>query len=172
MAEPNKPALPRDVEGALERGDFIGAIKLLRSTTGLGLQDARSAIDRFRRRGPASASDGSTGRTMQQGLQHGEPARGSVALPDPAFANMALPPPVVEAIHAGHTLEAIRLMREHSGLGLKQAKDAVDRYADQHRVAFGPLSPGEVPRTRSRLWLGFVVVAAMWLAWRMLRPGG
>ncbi len=170
MAEPDKPMLPANVESALERGDFIGAIKLLRGATGVGLQDARSAIDRFRRRAVPSPNAAASGRTMQQGLQHGP--QPSAAKHEASFTSQALPPLVVDAVHGGRTIEAIRLLREHSGLGLKEAKDAVDRYAEQHRAAFGPLSPGEVPQSSTRIWLVVIVLALLWLAWRWLQSRG
>ncbi len=169
MAEPDKPQLPSDVESALQRGDFIGAIKLLRGATGIGLQDARSAIDRMRRRAPVAGGAVGSSRTMQQGLEHGSQPRPAAAMHQASFTSQALPPLVVDAIHGGRTIEAIRLMREHSGLGLKESKDAVDRYAEQHRAAFGPLSPGEMPRSGMRVWMVVVAVALLWLAWRWLR---
>ena len=39
-----------------------------------------------------------------------------------------LPPPVVEALSQGRTIEAIKLLREARKIGLKEAKDAVDQY--------------------------------------------
>ena len=38
----------------------------------------------------------------------------------------ALPPDVIEALNAGNKIEAIKLLRGHTGLGLKEAKDWVD----------------------------------------------
>lgn len=167
MADPDKTTLPVDVDSALQRGDFIGAIKLLRGSTGLGLQDARAVIDRFRR-APQAQGPASTSRAMRQDLQHDAQARRPAPDHEPMFSNTGLPPIVVDAVHGGRKIEAIRLMREHSGLGLKEAKDAVDRYAEQHRAAFGPLSPGEMPRSGSRIWLVVVVLALAWFAWRWL----
>ena len=39
-----------------------------------------------------------------------------------------LPADVIAAIHAGRTIEAIKLLRAARGLGLKEAKHAVDAY--------------------------------------------
>lgn len=36
---------------------------------------------------------------------------------------------VVEAVDAGNTIQAIRLLREETGLGLREAKDEIDRLA-------------------------------------------
>lgn len=43
-----------------------------------------------------------------------------------------LPSDVVSAIHAGRKIDAIKLLRESSGLGLKEAKDEVDAYLRKH----------------------------------------
>lgn len=43
-----------------------------------------------------------------------------------------LPEDVVAAIKAGHKVEAIKRLREARGLGLKEAKDAVDAYVRAH----------------------------------------
>ncbi len=44
---------------------------------------------------------------------------------------------VVNAIRSGRKIEAIKLLRAERGLGLKEAKDLVDAYDNEH--------PGEVP---------------------------
>ena len=44
-----------------------------------------------------------------------------------------LPPDVLEAVHAGRKVEAIKRLREHRGMGLKEAKEAVDDYARKNR---------------------------------------
>jgi ribosomal protein L7/L12 len=150
VSEPQPRQLPADVQAALSRGDFMGAIKLLRAASGLGLAEARALIDRQRSPAPR--------------------AKAKAGAPSATWPPGTLPPSVSEAVHAGRTIDAIRLMREHSGLGLKEAKAAVDRYAAQHREQFGPLSPGEMPRGRPRLWFFLAVVAALlWVAWRVLR---
>ena len=43
-----------------------------------------------------------------------------------------LPPEVMEAIKAGHTIEAIKRLRRARGLGLKEAKDIVDAESAKH----------------------------------------
>jgi ribosomal protein L7/L12 len=142
--------LPADVLEALEQGQTIEAIKRLRSATGLGRKEAKEAIDRH---------------------LGGEPARAR-----PSIAAMAaLPFAVAAALRKGDKLEAIRLMREKGGLGLKEAKDAVEAYgpeqgaaADYHRA------PGEIPRRGGAGWLVFVlvVVALALLARRLFAEPG
>ncbi|WP_158290222.1 ribosomal protein L7/L12 [Ramlibacter sp. WS9] len=72
-----------------------------------------------------------------------------------------LPAPALDALARGQTIEAIRLVREQTGLGLKEAKDAVDAYESSHpRVS--NLSPGQVSGGGSGVfWLVAIVVAAL-----------
>jgi hypothetical protein len=44
-----------------------------------------------------------------------------------------LPPAVIRAIEQGRKIEAIKLLREATGLGLANAKVLVDRAAREHR---------------------------------------
>jgi hypothetical protein len=131
---PSQP-LPPQVLDELARGRMIEAIKLLREARGLELKAAKEAIDAHLRGAP---------------------------LPPPRAAgpfNGSLPAPVREALQRGNKIEAIRLLREHSGLGLKEAKQAVDAADTGLRAPVGALSPGEVPRA-SPLWLWLVIAAA------------
>ena len=43
-----------------------------------------------------------------------------------------LPADVLEAIHAGRKIDAIKRLRAQNGLGLKEAKELVDAYVQQH----------------------------------------
>jgi hypothetical protein len=45
------------------------------------------------------------------------------------------PAEVIEALEQGHKIEAIRRMREKTGLGLKESKDAVEAYAHSHDLS-------------------------------------
>lgn len=99
-------SLPADVLTALEQGDTIDAIKKLRAARGVGLKEAKDAIDRYRR-----------GETVS----FAEPA-----LPA-ASPEGALPREVEEAMRQGRKIEAIRLLRARTGLGLAEAKAAVER---------------------------------------------
>ena len=55
-----------------------------------------------------------------------------------------LPADVVQAILANRKIEAIKRLREHKGLGLKEAKHAVDAYArdNQHLIDTSQQSGG------------------------------
>lgn len=87
----------------------------------------------------------------------------------PTFANL-LPPTVVDALQRGDKLEAIKLMRQITGIGLEEAKDSVEAspYASGASTKVG-LSPGEVPRTGRYVWAAVVAVVFLLIAYRLLR---
>jgi large subunit ribosomal protein L7/L12 len=96
--------LEHEVIRLLERNQKIQAIKLVRQHTRLGLKEAKDVVEEVER----------TGR---------------LRLPQ-----QAPPPFVAEDVlgearrlkHAGRAIEAIKLIRQHTGLGLKEAKAAYD----------------------------------------------
>ena len=139
--------LPASVLNTLERGDTIEAIKLLRSATGLGLKEAKDVVDAHAR------------------------GVGRQALPSPSTKN--LPANVIAALQRGEKIEAIKLLREATGLGLKEAKDAVESAlsppsrADKVRRA-----PGEVPRSNILLCLIVCLAVAGAVAYYFLRAAG
>lgn len=130
--------LPSDVQDALQRGDKIEAIRVLREATGLGLKEAKDVIEA-----------GSL-----------EPATASLIGPSAAF-----PPEVIAALHRRRKIEAIKLLRQHAGIGLKDAKDAIDAYQREQRRLY----PHAVARDRV-LWrhptaLLIVLALAVTVAW-------
>jgi hypothetical protein len=136
--------LPPAVLAALQRGQTIEAIKLLRDATGLGLKEAKDAVDRHRS-GPARPPEATA------------PWHGT------------LPPPVLAAIQQGHVIEAIRLLREASGMGLKEAMDKVEAHRRTHPAIDPMRSPGEVPRRSAAGWaVAAVLLLALvaWFVWR------
>lgn len=148
---------PADVVAAIEGGEVVVAIKLLRQHTGLGLAQAKEAVDRYR------AGDHSP-------LNSPAAAQGS--------ADSGLPPAALDALARGNKLEAVKLVREASGLGLAEAKDLVDAHlhgtpsfhhpihsvADaQDAVRAAMAEPGRVaasPLASPLPWLVVAVVAA------------
>jgi len=97
MRHPSDP-LPRNVLGALQHGKLIEAIKLLRESSGLGLKEAKEVIESH--------------------LQH-NPVQLTRSV-DP------LPAAVLQALQRGKKIEAIQRLREHTGMGLKEAKELVE----------------------------------------------
>jgi hypothetical protein len=64
-----------------------------------------------------------------------------------------LPADVVEAIRANRKIDAIKLLREHRSLGLKEAKHAVDAYIREH--------PHLIPQQSSGSGLGRLVIVVL-----------
>lgn len=115
------PALPPEVtlqiDALVHAGNKIAAIKLLRDHTHEGLQSAKTRIDRW--------TIGSA------------PATSAVPIHPPVFHDAASvraalsPEATAEIDHlvaAEQPIAAIKLLREHAGLGLKESKDLIDAW--------------------------------------------
>jgi ribosomal protein L7/L12 len=63
------------------------------------------------------------------------------------MAKDILPPTVIEALHAGHKVEAIKRLRAITGQSLKDAKDWVDSYERTHAE---PASEPQFGRSQGR----------------------
>ena len=136
MATPPDP-LPPEVREAIARGDALEAIKLLRRRTGLGLKEAKHVVDR--------GGLGDTG-----------------FAPAAARPPTALSAPVIDALQRGDKIDAIKLLRTETGLGLKEAKDAIEQSPHGLRPRASTLSPGEVPRSGGVVrWLVLAAVVAL-----------
>lgn len=125
MPASNSP-LPADVLDALRRNNTIEAIKLLCNSTGLGLKESKDLIDDY--------------------------LRGNQTPIVAATSAIALPISVEEALNRGNKIEAIRLLRELTGLGLKEAKDAVETAHRDPDTMNEMLAPGEIPKTSNLVW--------------------
>ncbi|MFO0960776.1 MAG: ribosomal protein L7/L12 [Isosphaeraceae bacterium] len=94
-----------DIVALIGEGRKIEAIRLFRERTGLGLKEAKDAVDAIHEGG-----DGSRG----------------VAPP--------LRDSLLEKLRGGRKIEAIQAYREATGAGLKPAKDFVEALARQHSL--------------------------------------
>ena len=137
--------LPADVQAALQRGDDLDAIMLLREATGLGLKEAKDVI--------------------------AEHLRGNPTLLVPLPAGSPLTPEVAAALQRGNMLEAIRLLREQTGLGLKEAKDAIE--SSQHDAhASHKRSLGEQPKGVGGTWWFVLIIAAVLVGFYLIQRLG
>ena len=80
-------------------------------------------------------------------------ARAPAAMPSAIVPPVSVPVAVRQALSAGNKIEAIRLYREHAGVGLKEAKEAVETLERQEGRDSSGLAPGEQPPTRDWVWL-------------------
>jgi ribosomal protein L7/L12 len=113
------PARPLDsgvwreeMESLLRQGYKIKAIKLYREQTGVGLQEAKRAVEQ-----------------IEEGLRLDTmpPPTPLPVMGDPGEAVRSL-------ILAGQKIQAIKLYREQTGVGLREAKDAVDAMEEALRL--------------------------------------
>ena len=68
-----------------------------------------------------------------------------------------------EALFAGRKIEAIKLHREQTGLGLKESKEAVERLEAELRVA----SPESFTKSAGAGCLSMMVAVAVVVIWRL-----
>lgn len=76
----------------------------------------------------------------------------------------AIPPQAVAALNAGRVIDAIRIVRETQGLGLKEAKALVDSY-----LALHPELQWQIQQQRAQgraRFLGWVVLLGCSGGWR------
>jgi len=87
---------------------------------------------------------------------------GLVVIPAPQISVQA-----IAALQLGNKIEAIKLVREATGLGLKEAKDLVERYLRDHPELQIELSRrnGAIKSFLSWLFMMAVAVAAILYFW-------
>lgn len=155
------PTLPPDVLAAIDNGQLIEAIKRLRAATGLGLKEAKDLIDAHQR-----------GKAVGFGNDSATAAMGSP---------FHVPDAVRQALAEGNKIEAIRLLRDHEGLGLKEAKDRADAIeqsmGEPASIGMGAtapgLSPGQQPSGGAGSWIVVAVVVVIAVgAYFWMRGGG
>lgn len=159
---------PPDAIAALQRGNLIDAIKRTREATGLGLKESKELVERYANGDAGAAAQAAGAADDFDALLQGRPTPAS-----------ALPAAARAALQRGEVIEAIKLTREATGLGLKESKDLVDaaRTADgsvpglaSAGATFDPLhEPGRVRSGGSRVALVAVVLLLLLLAWWLVR---
>ncbi|MBB5203349.1 ribosomal protein L7/L12 [Inhella inkyongensis] len=131
--------LPTDVQALLLSGRVIEAIRRLRELTGMGLKEAKDAID-------AGGWDGA------QAPFAGQPG-----------------PAVQQALHAGQYIDALRLLRdEQPGLGLKEAKQALDDYLVSHPALQQQVQASQAEQHKAWRKLGFLALTVL-ISWAVMQ---
>ena len=107
------PALVSKVRALYAKGDKLAAVKALREATGIGLADAVRIVDKL----------GASGKP--------KPAAGPAATGDLGAIQAGIGPDHVDQLRVlmagGRQIEAIKMVRTLTGMGLKDAKDYVER---------------------------------------------
>ncbi len=99
----------------------------------------------------------------------------------------SLPPEILNALRQGRQLEALKLLRTTTGLGLVETKALIDAFLrsqaptqakahDKIKISMAPprprdknLSPGEVPRSQGGPWAVMLMIAAALIGYLWLR---
>jgi len=79
-----------------------------------------------------------------------------------ASKNTEAPFEVIQAIEQGRKIEAIKLLRKHTGLGLKESKEWIDSYERQHPGRIAPMRKGDSN-------MGLPIIALLIFAWLLYR---
>ena len=77
-------------------------------------------------------------------------------MPEP----IVIPAEAIEALRRGSKIEAIKLVRDNTGIGLREAKDAVDEFEKHNPVAADGIGTGEAEKSGRGLWILLLVVGA------------
>ncbi|QNH20137.1 hypothetical protein HEP73_01035 [Xanthomonas sp. GW] len=144
---------------ALARGEIIKAIKLLRAQSGMDLRSAKLQVDAWLQAGAAQTVAEMLGR-------HAGATQTPVGASLGAEADR-LPPAALLALGQGQLLQAIKLTREqHPGMGLREAKELVERYRDRNAPRAGtPPTVSSGDRPGAWLWGMLVLLAAAVTFW-------
>ena len=81
--------------------------------------------------------------------------------------NHALPKEVIEVMKSGRKIEAIKLLRNETGLGLKEAKESVEAYLENHaaiKEAFNANKPSGLSQENSlRIIILLIVLVVVYM---------
>jgi ribosomal protein L7/L12 len=130
------PNLAADLRDLLAAGRKIEAIKRYRQATGVGLAEAKSVIEALietlaRRAAPPAVESGSSDFEQE----------------------------IVSLLQQGRKIAAIKVYRERTGAGLKEAKESVEAIAANRRI-FAPTRSG---------CLGLLLLLMLSLLWVLKR---
>jgi len=106
---PNQPnSVPPEILACVREGRNIEAIKLLREHTGLGLREAKDEVERLAAELKAGGAENA-----------------------PTFAGHGggdgeVPADIAKLAREGRKIEAIKLLRDRTGCGLKEGKERIE----------------------------------------------
>lgn len=123
------PEVVAEIDRLVAAERKIQAIKVYRDRTGTSLSEAKDRIDHW--------SVSTTGVPASR-VSHATPAHSSVtpAAATPSTVRASLPPAAAAEIDrlvaSGSAIAAIKVLRQHSGLGLKESKDLIQAWPHSH----------------------------------------
>jgi ribosomal protein L7/L12 len=151
--------LSDEARQAASSGNVIEAIKLTREHTGLGLKEAKDAVDAFLRSDSPPDAAG---------------AAGSARSRNPRADIGDIPSSAVAFLYQGKLIDAIEQTRQEQRLGLKDAKETVERYLaanpsvnQRFKTAAAERSGGAAALIKLLLLIGLAVLGFLWLTGRL-----
>jgi hypothetical protein len=76
---------------------------------------------------------------------------------------------VMQAVRSGHTIQAIKRLRTEKGIGLKEAKETIDREMDAYRLANPHAPMASESTTLPKVIVVALVAAAIY--WYLTKGG-
>ena len=120
------PEVVAEIDRFVTAGQKIHAIKLYRDHSGVGLKEAKDRIEHW---------SVSTTAPHSAAVSHTTAPHSSITA-TPSSVRASLPPSVASTIDAqvagGSAIAAIKTLREHTGLGLKESKNVIDAWPHTH----------------------------------------
>lgn len=107
VVSPEDPQLRQEAEALLKEGKKIEAIKLYRDKTGMGLKEAKDAVE----------------------VWQAELSRAPAASDAPVDEASEAIREIEAALRRNQKIAAIKIYREYTGAGLKEAKDAIEAWS-------------------------------------------
>jgi ribosomal protein L7/L12 len=104
----DSPSLEQELLALIKQQGLIQAIKLYRERTGVGLKEAKDAVEALRDGKPFTLHTN------------------AASQPPPPPAEPDVRTRILALVQQGLYIEAIKLYREKTGLGLRESKDAID----------------------------------------------
>lgn len=108
-SEPLDTSLETEIVSLLEQGRKIQAVKVYRERTGAGLKEAKEAVEAIGRGEKVVAAFGEIDHEVESQL--------------------------IGLLQQGQKIQAVKLCRRQTGMGLKEAKDTVEALAEKHGLS-------------------------------------
>ena len=123
------PSVIAEIDRLVAAGQKIHAIKLYRDHSGVGLKEAKDRIEHW----SVSTTAPHTAAVSNATAMHSSI---SPTAATPSSVRASLPASVASDIDAlvagGATIAAIKALRQHTGLGLKESKDLIEAWPHTH----------------------------------------
>ena len=146
--------LEPEVIAALNNGQKIRAIKILRDSRNIGLKQAKELVEQY---------DGSDGSASSSRSKQGD---------SDISENRELEPEVIEALTAGQKITAIKILRDSRNIGLKQAKELVEQYdGTESNASISRSNQGNavvIVKSNNTIVLVVFIVVALFLIYQFL----